>query len=276
MKKKNKLLDKINFISKDLKKKILDISFKKKAHHIGSCLSCIDLLCALYFGFMKIDKKRIYKNDKFIMSKGHAALSYYLVLMKLKFFSEKFLLNEYLTNNGKLGGHPDMNMKLGIDFSSGSLGNGISVAAGMAYAHKADKQKNKVFTLIGDGECNEGIVWETALFAGHHKLNNLFVIIDYNKLQGFGSTNKILNLEPLKSKFQSFNWNVDQVNGHNINKIIKSLKKLNKKKNNKPNLIIANTIKGKGVKFMENKFESHYEVLDSTKYNLSIKNLRLL
>ena len=274
--KNNKKKNKIETISLDLKKKILEISYKKKAHHIGSCLSCIDILTALYFGFMKVKNNQIKKNDRFIMSKGHAALSYYLVLMKLKFFSEKFLLNEYLTNNGKLGGHPDMNMKLGIDFSSGSLGNGISVAAGMAYAHKADKQKNKVFTLIGDGECNEGIVWETALFAGHHKLNNLFVIIDYNKLQGFGSTNKILNLEPLKSKFQSFNWNVDKVNGHNINQIIKSLKKLNKKKNNKPNLIIANTIKGKGVKFMENKFESHYEVLDSTKYNLSIKDLRLL
>ena len=179
---------------------------------------------------MKVKNNQIKKNDRFIMSKGHAALSYYLVLMKLKFFSEKFLINEYLTDNGKLGGHPDMNKKLGIDFSSGSLGNGISVAAGMAYAYKADKQKNKVFTLIGDGECNEGIVWETALFAGHNKLNNLFVIIDYNKLQGFGSTNKILNLEPVKSKFQSFNWYVDLVDGHNVKQIIKSLNKLNKKK----------------------------------------------
>ncbi len=274
--KNNKKKNKIESISLDLKKKILEISYKKKAHHIGSCLSCIDILTALYFGFMKVKNNQIKKNDRFIMSKGHAALSYYLVLMKLKFFSEKFLIKEYLTDNGKLGGHPDMNKKLGIDFSSGSLGNGISVATGMAYAYKVDKQKNKVFTLIGDGECNEGIVWETALFAGHHKLDNLFVIIDYNKLQGFGSTNKILNLEPLKSKFQSFNWNVDQVDGHNVKQIIKSLNKLNKKKNKKPNLIIANTIKGKGVKFMENKFESHYEVLDSTKYNQSIKNLRSL
>ena len=274
--KNHKKKNKIESISLDLKKKILEISYKKRAHHIGSCLSCIDILTALYFGFIKIKKNQIKKNDRFIMSKGHAALSYYLVLMKLKFFSEKFLVNEYLADNGKLGGHPDMNKKLGIDFSSGSLGNGISVAAGMAYAYKADKQKNKVFTLIGDGECNEGIVWETALFAGHNKLNNLFVIIDYNKLQGFGSTNKILNLEPLKSKFQSFNWNVDQVDGHNVKQIIKSLNKLNNKKNKKPNLIIANTIKGKGVKFMENKFESHYEVLDTSKYNISIKNLRLL
>ena len=274
--KNHKKKNTIESISLDLKKKILEISYRKRAHHIGSCLSCIDILTALYFGFMKVKNNQFKNNDRFIMSKGHAALSYYLVLMKLKFFSEKFLVNEYLADNGKLGGHPDMNKKLGIDFSSGSLGNGISVAAGMAYAYKADKQKNKVLTLIGDGECNEGIVWETALFAGHNKLNNLFVIIDYNKLQGFGSTNKILNLEPLKSKFQSFNWNVDQVDGHNVKQIIKSLNKLNNKKNKKPNLIIANTIKGKGVKFMENKFESHYEVLDTSKYNISIKNLRLL
>jgi len=269
---KNHKKNKIESISLDLKKKILEISYKKKAHHIGSCLSCIDILTALYFGFMKVKNNQIKKNDKFIMSKGHAALSYYLVLMKLKFFSEKFLIKEYLTDNGKLGGHPDMNKSLGVDFSSGSLGNGISVAAGMAYAYKTDKQKNKVFALIGDGECNEGIVWETALFAGHHKLDNLFVIIDYNKLQGFGSTDKILNLEPLKSKFESFNWNVIQTDGHNILEILRSLKSLNKKKK-RPNLLIANTIKGKGVKFMENKFESHYEVLNEKKYNISIKNL---
>ena len=272
MKKKNKLVDKIELISLDLKRKILDISFIKKAHHIGSCLSCIDLLCTLYFGFMKIDKKKIRSNDKFIMSKGHAALSYYLVLMKKKFFSEKFILREYLTNNGKLGGHPDMNENLGIDFSSGSLGNGVSVAAGMAYAFKADRKKNKVFALIGDGECNEGIVWETALFAGHHKLDNLFLILDYNKLQGFGSTDKILNLEPLKSKFASFNWNVIQTDGHDISKILKSLKILNDKKK-RPNLLVAKSIKGKGVKFMENKFESHYEILNEKKYKLSIKNI---
>ncbi len=272
MKNRNKLVDKINSISLELKKKILDISFKKKAHHIGSCLSCIDLLCVLYFGFMKINRKNVEQNDRFIMSKGHAALSYYLVLMKHKFFSEKFLFKEYLTDDGKLGGHPDRNKNLGIDFSSGSLGNGISVAAGMAYAYKADKKKNKVFALIGDGECNEGIVWEAALFAAHHNLDNLFVVVDYNKLQGFGSTKEILDLEPLKSKFKSFNWNVIQINGHDTSKILKSLNILSTKKK-KPNLLIANTIKGKGVKFMENKFESHYEVLNKKKYYQSIKNL---
>lgn len=272
IKKKNRLINKIETISKNLRKKILEISFKKKSHHIGSCLSCIDLLSSLYFGFMKLDKKTLKKNDKFVMSKGHAALAYYLILMKKNFFSEKFLLHEFLTNGGKLGGHPDKDKRRGIDFSSGSLGNGISVAAGMAYSFKMDKKNNRVFVLIGDGECNEGIVWETALFAGHQNLDNLFVIIDYNKLQGFGSTKQILDLEPLKQKFLSFNWNVVQTDGHSVYRILKSLKSLKDKKK-KPNLLIANTIKGKGVKFMQNKFESHYEVLSKKRFYKSINSL---
>ena len=206
------------------------------------------------------------------MSKGHAALSYYLVLMKKKFFSEKFLIKEYLSNSGKLGGHPDTNTAKGIDFCSGSLGNGISVGSGMAYSLKKDKKKNKVFVLIGDGECNEGMIWESVLFASHHKLDNLYVLLDYNKLQGFGSTKNIINLEPLKKKFESFNWNVLVADGHNINAILKSLKSFKTKKKN-PNLLIGNTIKGKGVYFMENKFESHYQVLDKNSYNRSIKNI---
>ncbi len=265
-------LSNLNNISKELKKKILDISYKKKIHHIGSCLSCVDILTALYFGFMKINKKKINKNDRFIMSKGHAALTYYLMLMKKKFFSEKFLFKEYLKNNGKFGGHPDTNISLGIDFCSGSLGNGLSVASGMAYTYKKDKKNNRVFVLIGDGECNEGIIWEAALFSAHHKLNNLYVVLDYNKLQGFGSTKNIINLEPIKLKFQSFNWNVEVVDGHNIQNIISGLKKLKKLKK-KPNLIIANTVKGKNVKFMENRFESHYHVLNENEYKISLKGL---
>ena len=271
MKSKN-YLSNLNKISKELKKKILDISYKKKIHHIGSCLSCIDILTALYFGFMKINKTKIHKNDRFIMSKGHAALTYYLMLMKKKFFSEQFLIKEYLTNNGKFGGHPDTNVSLGIDFCSGSLGNGLSVASGMAYIYKKDKKNNRVFVLIGDGECNEGIIWEAALFSAHHKLKNLYAVLDYNKLQGFGSTKNIINLDSIKSKFKSFNWNVVEVDGHNIQNIIKGLKNL-KKFNEKPNLIIAHTIKGKYVKFMENRFESHYKVLNKNEYKLSLKGL---
>jgi len=271
---KNKTnISKLNKISFELKKKIIEISYRKKTHHIGSCLSCIDILTVLYFDFMKIKNSKINQNDKFIMSKGHAALTYYLMLMKKKFFSEKFLLKEYLSDNGKFGGHPDTNSLLGIDFCSGSLGNGLSVASGMAYTFKKDKKNNRVFILIGDGECNEGIIWESALFSAQHKLDNLYVILDYNKLQGFGSTKNIINLEPIKSKFKSFNWNVIESNGHNIETLVKSLSLLKKKKN-KPNLLIAHTIKGKSIKFMENKFESHYHVLNKKDYEISLKGLR--
>jgi len=268
------IISKLENISKELKKKILKISFEKKAHHIGSCLSCIDILTTLYFGFMNVNKKNINNNDKFIMSKGHASLSYYLVLMKKNFFSENFLIKEYLSDNGKLGGHPDTNPSIGIDFCSGSLGNGLSVAAGMAYTLKIDKKINKVFVLIGDGECDEGIIWEAALFAAQHKLNNLYVLLDYNKLQGFGSTKNIIDLEPIKSKFNSFNWNVIESNGHNISSLLKALKSF-KNKSVRPNLIIAHTIKGKNVKFMENKFESHYQVLDKKEYDLALKGLKV-
>jgi|TARA_B100002003_G_C14067847_1_gene513777 transketolase len=263
-------LKKISFF---LRKKIIEISYQAKAHHIGSELSCIDILVALYFNIMNInantphDKNR----DFFILSKGHAALALYVTLMKKGFFSENYLKKEFLSDGGTLGGHPDKNNQLGIEISSGSLGHGLSIGAGIALANKKDNNPGKVFVLLGDGECNEGMVWEALLFASHQKLNNLMAIIDYNKLQGFGSTKDILNLDPLKEKLESFGWNTKEVNGHDINSIINTSKELFKEKN-KPSLLIANTIKGKGINSMENKFESHYEVLDEKKYLNIIKN----
>ena len=269
--KKNNILKLIN-ISDSIRKKIIEISYKKKAHHIGSCLSCVEIMTVLFFQIMKFSKKKIKQNDFFILSKGHAALIYYLVLVQKNFFSEKYLLKNFLSNNGTLGGHPDRNKKLGIDYCSGSLGHGISVGCGVAFSNLKEKKRNKVFVLIGDGECNEGMVWESFLFAGHHKLHNLFVVIDYNKLQGFGSTNNILNLSSLKKKVKSFNWNVYEADGHNIKDLISKSNKLILKKN-KPNLIIANTIKGKGISFMENKFESHYQVLNKKEFFLSLNQV---
>ena len=265
----------LNKISFFLRKKIIEISYKTKAHHIGSELSCIDILVALYFSVMNInastppDKNR----DFFILSKGHAALALYVTLMKKGFFSEDYLKKEFLSDGGKLGGHPDMNQKLGIEISSGSLGHGLSVGAGIALANKKDGNQGKAFVLLGDGECNEGMVWEAILFASHQKLDNLMAIIDYNKLQGFGSTRDVLNLDPLKKKFESFGWTTQEVNGHDIKSIINVSKELFKEKH-KPNLLIANTIKGKGVNSMENRLESHYEVLDEEKYLDIIKNYK--
>lgn len=270
--KKNKFR-RLNNLGIEIQKEIIEISYLKKTHHIGSCLSSVHILVALFFGIMRFNKKKLNQNDFFIMSKGHAALVYYLILMKKKFFTKKYLLNNFLENGGTLGGHPDMNNKLGIDYCSGSLGHGISVGCGVALSYLKDKKKNKVFILMGDGECNEGMVWEAILFAGHHKLHNLFVVIDYNKLQGFGSTTEILNLSSLKNKIKNFNWNVSETDGHDIESIIKKVKKMTSK-HNKPNMIIANTIKGKGISFMENKFESHYQVLSDKEYLQSLKEIK--
>ena len=271
--KNNKMTKKLNNLALEIQKEIIEISYVKKTHHIGSCLSCVHILVALFFGIMKFSKKKINQNDFFIMSKGHAALAYYLILMKKNFFTKQYLLNNFLENSGTLGGHPDKNNKLGIDYCSGSLGHGLSVGCGIALSYVKDKKKNKVFILMGDGECNEGMVWEAILFAGHHKLYNLFVVIDYNKLQGFGSTTQILNLSSLKNKIKSFNWNVVEADGHDINSIIKKAKKMILNYN-KPNLIIANTIKGKGITFMENKFESHYQILNNKEYLQSLQKIK--
>lgn len=264
----------LNSIALKLRKKIVEISYQTQAHHIGSEMSCIDILVALYFDIMNIDSNNptSKERDFFILSKGHAALALYVTLMEKGFFSENFLKNEFLTDGGKLGGHPDKNLNLGIEISSGSLGHGLSIGSGIALSNQFDNLKNKTFVLLGDGECNEGSIWESVMFSAHHKLNNLIAIIDYNKLQGFGSTTDILNLDSLADKFQSFGWNVYSVNGHNINDFVKLI---NNQiiPNNKPNVIIADTIKGKGISFMENRFESHYELIDRDQYKKIINEL---
>jgi len=260
-------------LSNNLRKEIIDISYKKKAHHIGSELSCIDILAVLYFSIMNIKPSNKYKlsRDFFLLSKGHAALSLYVTLCKKKFFSKKFLYKEFLSNGGKLGGHPDLNTSLGIDFSSGSLGHGLSIGCGIALSKKKDKIPGNVYVLLGDGECNEGMIWESIMFASSFKLNNLTAIIDYNNLQGLDFSNKIINLKPLDKKLKSFGWEVYIVDGHNISSLIKTFKN----KNKKPKAIIAKTIKGKGLISMENKLSSHYVKIDTkSQYEQLIKELK--
>ena len=234
------------------------------ALHIGGSFSSVEIVDCIY--------NRLKKNkDKFVLSKGHAGILQYVVLNDLGIIKTRDLHN-YQNKNGFLGVHPDYGSP-GKMASTGSLGHGLSIGAGIALANKKDGNQGKAFVLLGDGECNEGMVWEAILFASHQKLDNLMAIIDYNKLQGFGSTKNVLNLDPLKEKFESFGWNTLEVDGHNIESIVNASRELLKKKN-KPNLIIANTIKGKGISSMENKLESHYEVLDEKKYLDIMKNYK--
>jgi len=262
-------------ISKDLRKDILDISYKSKAHHIGSEFSCIDVLCSLYYNFINYNPENYKKksSDTFILSKGHAALALYVILSKNKFFSKKELVNNFLVDGGKLGGHPDRLSMPGIEINSGSLGHCLSVGAGISISAKNSNLNKKVYVLLGDGELNEGMIWEAVLFSAQNNLNNLIAIVDLNNMQGLGNTKNIINLHPLDKKFESFGWKTQKVDGHNFNQLNQAFKNA-KKEGSKPSVIIANTIKGKGVKSMENKLSSHYETLTKERYDQTLLELK--
>jgi len=262
-------------IAKELRKMIIDISFRNNGHHIGSALSCLDILTGLYFHAMKIDPNNLQdpKRDWFVLSKGHAALAQYVVLAKRGFFPEE-ALQEFLVNGSLLGAHPDKDCVPGVEVSTGSLGHGLSIACGVALAAKKDKNPRRAFAVLGDGECQEGSVWEAIMFAGYHKLDNLIAVIDYNNLQAFGKVDDVLDLDSLSRKFESFNWKACEIDGHDMDQIIKVLDKLPFEKG-KPSVIIAKTIKGKGASLMENKLESHYMGLNQEQRDEIIKELSI-
>jgi transketolase len=249
-------------IAKQIRIRIIQISNRAKSSHVGSCLSIVDILVVLYKNF--INKKNI-----FVLSKGHACLAYYCVLQKFGHFSNK-TLNSYGKNNTILLSHVSHKVP-GVEFSTGSLGHGLPYATGRALAEKINITNNKIFVLISDGELNEGTTWESLLFASFHKLDNLIIIIDYNKIQSLDFTKNILKLEPLRKKFQSFGCNVKNINGHNFIQIYKSFFV---RKNKKPTVIIANTIKGKGVSFMENSISWHYKYPNLKELEVAIKEIQ--
>lgn len=226
-----------------------------KSSHISSIFSIADILAVLYDSILKYDAKnpKLPERDRFILSKGHAAAALYAVLAESGFFSLEKLKTYYL-NGSDLLGHATHGVQ-GVEFSSGSLGHGLPVSNGIALAASINKNQYKVFVLMSDGEFDEGSNWEAMLFAAHHNLDNLVMIIDRNKLQSIKSTEQTLALEPLKKKIESFGWIVKEIDGHNHEELCENL---NKKFPKRPLCIIANTIKGKGVSFMENNVLWHY------------------
>lgn len=260
-------------ISKEIRKTILKMMYESKAAHIGSCLSCADILTVLYFKILRINPKKplAETRDRFLLSKGHAVAALYAVLAKRGFFPEE-LLNTYYQDGSRLPGHSTRNTVPGIEVSTGSLGHGLSMGAGLALATKKDGGAHRVFVLMSDGECETGSIWEAALFSAHHKLDNLVGIVDHNKLQACGRIEDILNLKPLNEKWRSFGWSVREINGHDLSEIESIFSKIPFEKG-KPNLVIAHTIKGKGVSFMENNFEWHFKNLDKEKYEQALKEL---
>ena len=253
--------------AKNIRKNILKLSFQAKSSHIGSCLSIVDIIVVLYLGILKTNLKN-YKKKYFILSKGHACLALYCLLYEIGIIKKKLLFS-YGEDNSILMQHASHHVK-GVVFSTGSLGHGLPVATGMALSNKIKKNNNKVYVLLSDGEMNEGSTWEALLFASHHKLNNLIIILDYNKFQSLTLTKKTLNIEPLRKKFQSFGCKVISINGHNYSQIFKSLKLIDKKK---PLVIIANTIKGKGISYMENNIAWHYRSPTKDELNYALNEI---
>ncbi len=269
-------LKKIEDFSISLKKIILDMAFEagSSSSHFGGALSIVDILSVLFSHKMNqknLGDKDYDKRDRFILSKGHACLAYYAALNKIGLISDKEL-NSFEKDNSNLAGHPVKNENLGIDFSNGSLGMGLSLGIGLAIASKKREKNFNVYVVLGDGECNEGSVWEAALAAPKFQLDNLFVIIDKNNFQQTGSNKEILDLGDLQKKWESFGWNTNAVDGHNIKKIKNYFD--TKKDNLKPNILIANTIKGKGFDFSENNNEWHHSVMTKSTYEKGLKQIK--
>lgn len=256
-------LDRSRELARRVRLGALSMVHKAGASHIGTCLSMSDLLACLYSFGMKVDpaKPADAGRDRFVLSKGHGAAGVYAVLAESGFFPREWL-ETYCADGGKLAGHITHHGVPGVDFSSGSLGHGLSVAAGMALAAKRDGAAWRAFCLLSDGECDEGSIWEAVLFAPHHQLDNLVVLVDFNKIQSFGTVKEVLDLDPFADKWRAFNWGVREIDGHDHEQIAGALDALPFVKG-RPSVIIANTVKGKGVSFMENKLLWHYRSPDA-------------
>ena len=242
-----------------IRKELLQMIYNSGTGHTGGSLSSVDILVALYYEIMEIDPQnpKWELRDRFVLSKGHSVESYYTILADLGFFP-KDELKYFCKFNSSLIGHPSVKVP-GIEMNTGSLGHGLSIAVGMALAGKMDDKNYKVYVLMGDGELAEGSIWEGAMSANHYKLDNLVGIIDRNKLQISGDTENIMSLENLEEKWRAFGWSVITLDGNNIKELIKKLKEIPMDKD-KPHVIIANTIKGKGVPFIENNPKWHHKV----------------
>ncbi len=269
-------MDKLELMktANEVRKGIVTAVHSAKSGHPGGSLSAADIYTYLYFEEMNVDPKnpRMQDRDRFVLSKGHTAPGYYSVLANRGFFPVEDLTT--LRHTGSyLQGHPNMNDVPGVDMSSGSLGQGISTAVGMALSAKLSNDDYRVYTLLGDGEIQEGQVWEAAMFAGHKKLDNFVVIVDNNGLQIDGSIEDVCNPYPIDKKFEAFNFHVINIDGHDFDQIAAAFKEAKETKG-MPTAIIAKTVKGKGVSFMENNAGWHGKAPNDDEYNTAMEDLK--
>ncbi|HEV7217705.1 MAG TPA: transketolase, partial [Terriglobales bacterium] len=245
---------------------------RAKSSHIGSCFSMVDLLTVLYGRILRVDASRPAwsERDRFILSKGHACAALYAALAEEGFFPKAWL-DTFYQDGSALGGHA-MHSVPGVEVSTGSLGHGLSLGCGMALASKRGGLPFRVFALLSDGECDEGSVWEAVLFASHHQLENLVAIVDYNKIQSLGGVDNVLDLHPFAEKWNACRWAVREIDGHNLEEIEFVLRQVPFERN-RPSCIIAHTVKGKGVSFMENRLLWHYRSPNDEEFQAAFAEL---
>ena len=251
----------------------LYMTHRANASHVGTCFSTADILAVLYSGVLRVDPSRPDwpDRDRFVLSKGHAAAAVYAVLAECGFFSIEWL-DTFCQDGSKLAGHITHHGVPGVEVSTGSLGHGLSIGCGIALAGKRDRRPYRVFVMLSDGECDEGSTWEAVLFAPHHRLDNLVAIVDYNKIQAFGTVKEVLDLEPLADKWRAFRWAAREIDGHDYEQIEDALTNVPFEPG-KPSVIIAHTVKGKGVSFMENKLAWHYKSPDKEQLTQALGEL---
>ena len=256
----------------NIRKNILKMAYSGSSVHIGCAMSLVEIFSILYGKFVKYPNNNLNhkKRDYIILSKGHGVMAQYACMYELGWLKKNDIYN-YFSDGSDLKGLSDSRIN-GLEVSSGSLGHGLPIACGIALGLKMNKSKQKIFCIVGDGEMNEGSIWEAVLFSSHHKLNNLTIIVDVNGYQALGKTNDIVSLGNLSSKLTSFGLNVKSIDGHNISMLEKTIKILFKNKN-APNAILARTIKGKGIPFMENNNDWHYRRLDRLTYDKALSFL---
>ena len=263
----------IQRFAKIIRRKVFDVSFScSKSVHIGGALSMADILATLYGGVLNLDRENpeFIDRDRFILSKGHGALAYYAALLTSGFIDEATYAT-FQSNDSDLTTHPVMNMALGIESSNGSLGQGLSMGIGLAIAAKRKGRRHKVYVMLGDGECNEGAVWEAAMSGPNFKLDNLIAIVDKNDFQNDGRSSSVMEPGDFVKKWESFGWNAIAVDGHDVESLYDALTGQNVP--DRPKALIASTIKGKGCSFMEHKAEWHHNRLTRTQYDLAIQEL---
>jgi len=268
------MMNNLEKIASDLRKTVIGMVYKAGSGHPGGSLSAVDIITALYFNVLKIDPENpnYTERDRFILSKGHAAPILYAALAKRGFFPKEDLstLRKF---HSHLQGHPDMNKTAGVDMSTGSLGHGLSVGLGMALSAKLQNRNWSVFVLLGDGEIQEGEVWEAAMAASKYRVDNLIAILDYNRVQLDGQTDEIMPLGDVVAKWKAFGWHTIETDGHNPNKLAEILRNAKHCRRGLPQIVIAHTVKGKGVSFMEGKYQWHGAHIDENTYQKAMKEL---